>query len=299
MLLIDAFNVLHATGVLPEHLAGLELAGLAALVERSRHAGRPVTFVCDGVRPGAGHAGPSAARIGDASVLYAGGGREADAEIEKIIERSSFASRLLVVSSDNRIRKASRRRGAAWIRSESFLKQLAEDAERSRPDPLPSFVHEIPLSPAEVGHWLEVFGLEAGSAPEAVRNSGGTRGGDASSPLPTLKIGDAEHDFDRAGEAEAEQRASGEATPEPPSSEARRRPRGMRPKQPETNQPAQEPADGPRANEPDAPRPDDAQRRAQKQKDIDDEALRKLLQDKDLGIDPDDLDMRRWLSGGG
>ncbi|MCC5787213.1 MAG: NYN domain-containing protein [Phycisphaerales bacterium] len=296
MLLIDAFNVLHATGVLPEHLAGLELPGLAALVEQSRYAGRPVTFVCDGVRPGAGHAGPSAARIGAASVLYAGGGREADAEIEKIIGSSSFAARLLVVSSDNRIRKAARRRGAAWMKSEAFLKQLAEDAERGRPEPLPSFVHEIPLSPAEVGHWLEVFGMEAGSAPDAVRNSGGTRGGDASSPLPTLRIGDAEHDFDRDGDAE--QRAAGEATPEPPSSEARRRPRGMRPKQSETRQPAEQPAEEPRQDT-DGPERPAPPRDAQKQKDIDDEALRKLLQDKDLGIDPDDLDMRRWLSGGG
>ena len=141
--------------------------------------------------------------------------------------------------------------------------------------------------------------MDAGAAPEAVREGGGAGGRDAASPLPTLKIGDAEHDFDRTGETGAEQRASGEATPEPPSSEARRRPRGMRPRQPEMSQPAQEPADGPQAPEPDAPHPDDAQRRAKKKKDIDDEALRKLLQDKDLGIDPDDLDMRRWLSGGG
>lgn len=163
MIVVDAFNVLHVTGVLGPELAGIELADLVWLIAQSRYAGQPLTLVCDGVRPGAGHAGPGACRLGEARVLYAGGGREADDEIENLIARSSYASRMVVVSSDRRLRTAARRARAESICSEAFLEHLARDAGRQRREPLPKWVHAIPLSRLEVEHWLDEFGIEAGS----------------------------------------------------------------------------------------------------------------------------------------
>ncbi len=159
VLLIDAYNVLHATGVLPPEFADIDLAGLVALLAQTRYAATPTTIVCDGVRPGVGHAGPSATMIGDVRVLYAGGGREADDEIERLLEVTSFASRLLVVSSDKRIQRAARRRRAGWTRSSTFLEEIARDLRRKRVEPLPKWVHEIPLGTDGVAHWMREFGL--------------------------------------------------------------------------------------------------------------------------------------------
>ena len=160
MLVIDVFNVLHCGGILPPELVLHELSDLAWLLENSRYAGSPRVLVCDGVRPGVGHTGPSTTRIGEARVIYAGAGREADYEIEGIIERSSFPTRLLVVSSDKRIAKAARKRHAPYLKSEGFLRQLALDADRRHAEPMPKWVHEIPLPRASVEHWLETFGID-------------------------------------------------------------------------------------------------------------------------------------------
>lgn len=199
LIVIDAFNVLHTTGVLPPDLAGIELPDLVWLIARSRYAGQRLTLVCDGVRPGAGHAGPSACRLGDARVIYAGGGREADDEIEKLLERSSYASRMLVVSSDRRLRTAARKRKADSIRSEAFLGHLVQDTGRSQREPLPKWVHEIPLSQMEVRVWLDEFGIEVG-ADDGQDSSHSPAASDQSKP-PTVERDDrvskpppAEHD---------------------------------------------------------------------------------------------------------
>jgi len=229
MLVVDAFNVLHTTGVLPPDLAGLELADLVELIERSRYAGLAVTLVCDGVRPGAGHAGPGATRIGEARAIYVGGGREADAEIERLLATSSHARRMLVVSSDRRLRRAARRVGAKWIRSSTFLGQLVSDHGRRRREPIPKWVHEIPLGPEAVERWLAEFGLPSDWGPRV-------------EPPPGE---DARAESMRS---EGPQRAERDASPE--STEAR------------------PPI-------------------------LLDEATRALIEEH--GIDPDELDMRRWV----
>ncbi len=159
MLLIDAYNLLHVTDVLPTEHADIDVPGLVSLLQATRYAGTPTTIVCDGVRPGVGHGGPSATVIGDAKVLYAGGGREADDEIERLLEVTSHASRLLVVSSDKRIQRAAKRRKAGWTRSETFLEEIARDLDRKRAEPLPKWVHEIPLGAEQVSAWMAEFGL--------------------------------------------------------------------------------------------------------------------------------------------
>lgn len=169
MLLLDAFNIIHATGVLPPEHADIDVPGLVALLVRSRYARTPTTLVCDGPRPGVGHAGPSASAIAGTRILYTGAGREADDEIERLLEASSFASRMLVVSSDKRVQRAARRRGARWTRSSTFLHHVALDLARPARDPLPKWVHEIPLGPAEVEQWMRQFGLPEDWGPRAER----------------------------------------------------------------------------------------------------------------------------------
>jgi hypothetical protein len=76
MLLIDAFNVLHVTGVLPPHLAGLDVQGLVRLIGISRYARRKLLLVCDGAPPRQ-HAA-RAAHSDDPRIIYAGTRLKAD-----------------------------------------------------------------------------------------------------------------------------------------------------------------------------------------------------------------------------
>ncbi|TVQ80001.1 MAG: hypothetical protein EA380_03745, partial [Phycisphaeraceae bacterium] len=88
----------------------------------------------------------------------AGAGKEADALIEHIIERSSAPARLIVVSSDRRIQRAARRRRATALSSERFLALVvsnrgSDGQERS--------IRPNQLSGDEVHHWLAEFGLRS------------------------------------------------------------------------------------------------------------------------------------------
>lgn len=276
MLLVDTYNVLHVTGVLPAELAGLEPGGLAALIARSRYRSRGARLICDGTRPrgphesesayfgdvsvdstppmrqvrdstrkprrvGGGEPGVSAGGgvgVGGISIEYAGAGREADEVIERALATSSAARRMLVVSSDRRLRRAAGRSGASWIDSADFLAQLVHDVTASgkrggaRPG-RPAFAEAVPLDGASVAWWLDRFGTGA----EALIRSAGRPG----VRTPTAR--------------------QAPAKPEtPPTAKARPILRPPGPKAPP------------------------------------DEGLRKLLEEEWRGaVRPDDLDMTRWL----
>ncbi|MEM0984446.1 MAG: NYN domain-containing protein [Planctomycetota bacterium] len=153
--MIDAYNVLHQTGILPPRLAGLDVPGLVRLIGRSRYSRRELTLVCDG---GTG-TGSSGLRMGRARVLFSGREEEADDLIERLIDRYGHGGTLDVVSSDRRLRKAARKNGADSITREVFLQQLVEDEYAPPRQKLPAFVHEVPLDPYSVAHWLREFGI--------------------------------------------------------------------------------------------------------------------------------------------
>lgn len=161
MLIVDAFNVLHASR---------DLAGVADLLERlefGRYAGRDVTLVCDG---SVGTRDPHEQALitrrlsGSRSrrVLYAGPHREADDLIEELLHEAREASRVTLVSSDRRLRSAAARVGASCIASRDFLRDLQEDLARrtrgaSSPGPF--------LDRASVERWMTEFGVSAGGEP--------------------------------------------------------------------------------------------------------------------------------------
>lgn len=159
ILIVDTYNVLHVTGVLPPDLAGLEVSSLAALIAMSRYAAGQAWLVCDG----AGRSGTTGA-AGRIAARFAGPGRAADDEIERLIDLSSAPRRLTVVSSDLRLGRAARRRRCRWLRSEEFLAQLVSDVRRTRrrPGGPPARSTRIgaPLGRGEVLRWMEHFGLD-------------------------------------------------------------------------------------------------------------------------------------------
>ena len=155
-LIIDTYNVLHVTGVLPGELAVGQPEELARLIESSRFAGEAVWLICDGVPRGA-------SRVGRIVIEGAGPRRKADDHILEIVAKSSAPRRLMVVTSDREIRSKARARGAECVKSEEFLAMLAEDARRARPrrktgpDPRRS----VPLNEREVAGWMTLFEITA------------------------------------------------------------------------------------------------------------------------------------------
>jgi hypothetical protein len=165
VLLVDAYNALHVTGVLPPHLAGLDGPGLAELIARSRW-GSGAVLVCDGVKP---RGWPRA--VEGVELRYAGPGRDADTLLERMIGDSPDPRRLTVVSSDNRVRRAGKRSGCKVLSSEGFLTQLAAriDSPRVRAGSPASGKPEVPLDAFAIRRWLEEFGV----SPEELRRMAG------------------------------------------------------------------------------------------------------------------------------
>ncbi len=160
-LIIDTYNALHVTGVLPPELAVGDPAGLAALIAASRFASEAVWLVCDGVPRGA-------SRVGRIVIEGAGPGKSADDHIAAFLDRSSAPRRLTVVTSDRAIQRKARSRGADWMKSEEFLAMLAEDARRARPSrgrpAPPSPRRSVPLNEREVAGWMTLFEINAEQA---------------------------------------------------------------------------------------------------------------------------------------
>ncbi len=158
-IIVDAYNVLHVTGVLDPDHAGPDLEQLAELIAASRWAGVLATLACDGPGRDTGRFQPPTG----ISVVYAGQGRDADSLIEGMIGRDSAPRSLRVVSSDRRIQRAARRRRAGWMSSEDFLQGLNHDAKRSVSRVIGAAGSPaVPLPEAAVARWLERFGVGDG-----------------------------------------------------------------------------------------------------------------------------------------
>jgi hypothetical protein len=226
VLVVDAYNVLHTQGVLPPHLAGPEVHELIEMIGASRYKRHRAIVVCDGVpgveARGTGSGGANEAmarksreerRSGHASVdvVFAGPGREADEAIETILQSHSAARRMLVVSTDRRIRRAAAKAGATSMTSGDFLRDIAADLERHKGAGLshrPSFATDLPLSRLDVAYWLAHMGLE-GEAEEAAARplKGMAEAGAKATMAAKQKVRLAEQEPERAPERAPERGA--------------------------------------------------------------------------------------------
>jgi predicted RNA-binding protein with PIN domain len=150
-LIIDAYNVLHCTHVLPNRYAMISATDLCRLLEQSRWAGRAMAVVCDGVQK------PSEADYeGEVELIYAGSGGDADSVIEKMIVESDAPRDLTVVSNDRRIQKAARRRRARSMTSERFLQLLVKSTANRKPP-----TDAKPRAIGSTDDWLDTFEIDA------------------------------------------------------------------------------------------------------------------------------------------
>lgn len=164
-LLIDGYNLLHASGVLPRGRgpATLERARQALLqfllnsLTEKELAGATVVFDAAGAPPGL----PSELRHGPIQVLFARGKAEADDLIEELIAADHAPRKLLVVSSDHRLQRAARRRRARSTDADAWYHAVAgRRAARNLAPPTRAEKPMPPQTPGETAAWLELFGLQ-------------------------------------------------------------------------------------------------------------------------------------------
>lgn len=171
-LIIDTYNVLHVTGVLPPEIAGVDTASLIDLIRLSRYRRRRVTLVCDGTPAEDAPTG----RVGPITICYGGPGPTADALITAIIRRSSIPRRLTVVSSDRAVQREARRRRCGILSSEQFLQHLAVDHERAEASGIGRSGRSPAVGPGERGSTPPVgegraSPLEAVLPPDLIREA--------------------------------------------------------------------------------------------------------------------------------
>lgn len=127
-LILDAYNVLHCTHVLPMRYASINTRQLAAMLDRCNFDRGRMIIVCDG-RPKPDELDPRI-DVGRVEIIHSGAATDADSVIEKLIEEETGPRDLTVVSNDHRIQRAARRRRAVAMASELFLRHLAARFDR-------------------------------------------------------------------------------------------------------------------------------------------------------------------------
>jgi predicted RNA-binding protein with PIN domain len=158
-ILIDGYNLLHASGVFGNVGRTSLEASREALLDwlgnvLSDAQRRRTTIVFD-----ANDAPPGLPRSGEKhgiQIQFAPRGSEADDLLEELISAHSSPRTLTIVSSDHRLHRAARRRRATPVDSDKWIVQLRLDPTDDDPDSEPDR-HER-LDPDEVNDWLEKFG---------------------------------------------------------------------------------------------------------------------------------------------
>ncbi|MBL6829882.1 MAG: NYN domain-containing protein [Pirellulales bacterium] len=158
-ILIDGYNLLHAAGVFGETRGpgGFEASRRALLEALARLLGdardkATVVFDATDAPPGL----PARSLHDGIQVVFARDYPSADALIEDMIEAHNAPTSLTVVSADNRVIAAARRRRAKAVPSGEWFAELRAAARQS---PQPETKPPPPENDFEVERWLREFGF--------------------------------------------------------------------------------------------------------------------------------------------
>lgn len=162
-LLIDGYNLLNVTGIFGEAGPGTALYRtrvaflnfLASSFTKRERSRTTIVFDASGAPPGL----PRIITHEGMTVHFAPRQSDADEMIENLLEDWPAPRSLTVVSSDHRVQRAARHRGATFIDSERWYAELR--ASRRKKGAIDRDSGAKPtgiLSPDEVAYWLREFG---------------------------------------------------------------------------------------------------------------------------------------------
>jgi len=159
-LIVDGYNLLHASGVFGESRGprGFEqsrIALLNLLVDLLGEKASDTIVVFDAARAPDGL--PARLSHGGMRVWFAREYPDADSLIEELVEDDTAPTHLVVVSSDRRLQVAARRRRAKAVSCEEWLAE-AREARRRRGHPSPDAKPPEP-GPEGADYWKKYFGL--------------------------------------------------------------------------------------------------------------------------------------------
>lgn len=160
-LLIDGYNLLHATDLFGPGGAATGLQGsrdallgfLSGILDERERAETTIVFDASDAPPGL----PRTLDYAGMTVHFARRYADADTMIEELIADTREPRALLVVSSDHRVQRAARQRGAQYIDSDQWYTErlaarrppVGNDSEAVKP------VDD--LTPDEVDYWTTKF----------------------------------------------------------------------------------------------------------------------------------------------
>lgn len=165
-LLVDGYNLLHASGILgrgtgPGFLERSRAALVNFLAESldDRELER-TTVVFDAAQAPPGL--PRSMSRRGIAIRFAEGSGSADELIEQLIKLDSAPRKLVVVSSDHRIQRAALRRRAKAIDSDEWFNQvLRRRIDRRHSDPAAPAKPLAAPADSDVQYWLREFGFNA------------------------------------------------------------------------------------------------------------------------------------------
>jgi uncharacterized protein len=161
-LLIDGYNLLHVTGIFAQAGPGTELHRsrlallnfLAESIDARERTATTIVFDAAGAPPGL----PRTITHNGMTIHFAPRHSDADEMIEDLLEEWAAPRSLLVVSSDHRVQRAARHRGASFIDSEQWYTNVLtarRQRETSAGDTLAKPTEKP--SAAELAYWLGEF----------------------------------------------------------------------------------------------------------------------------------------------
>jgi len=156
MFIIDGHNLLHTIYKLEGDSGPISDVSLCRILGRYfKLTGEKGEMIFDGTGP------PDKSgfdNISNLEVFFAGIGTDADTVIEDKISVNTAPKRLIVVSSDRRLRSAARKRKATSMKSDVFWNDVQKQLSRKRPAKEPAEKRQG-LSQGETEQWLEFFGF--------------------------------------------------------------------------------------------------------------------------------------------
>ena len=154
--IIDGHNLLRTIQGTSEDFESISRVQLCRIVSRYLGlTGEKGEIVFDGTGP------PDKSgfdNISNLEVFFAGRSTDADSVIEDKIKASTAPKRLMVVSSDRRLRNAARARKAMLVKSLDFWADVQKELSRKRAAREPAEKRRG-LTESETQQWLEFFGL--------------------------------------------------------------------------------------------------------------------------------------------
>jgi hypothetical protein len=160
-LLIDGYNLLHVSDIFAGEGAGTELHRsrlalldfLATWIDERERNQTTIVFDAAGAPPGL----PRTMTHEGMTIHFARRHSDADEMIEELLEQYAAPRELVVVSSDHRVQRAARRRGATFIDSEQWYSELrSARTPRTQNDNAREALGEK-AAPDEIAYWIDEF----------------------------------------------------------------------------------------------------------------------------------------------